>query len=231
MRRQRSTAVLRSHSTWTMTHRHCRAKKPINFQILPHPYRSHPEIRKSRHLFLLKMIAKRNRLPPQQQQHNRRHQLFCQVLRRRRHPVQRQLRQQQQRRQQLWLVIVIVMYKVMPRSHHHQRRFLLQCYHQRHQSNRLKLRPTSAVAVEAAVVKLRRRAAPSRRDRLRLHRRRRLHPAVEMRRQVRWEWPPPPHRQLFLQRHRKRHRLRPARALIALNTRFQSSSRRRQHRR
>lgn len=228
MRRQRSTAVLRSHSTWTMTHRHCRAKKPINFQILPHPYRSHPEIRKSRHLFLLKMIAKRNRLPPQQQQHNRRHQLFCQVLRRRRHPVQRQLRQQQQRRQQLWLVIVIVMYKVMPRSHHHQRRFLLQCYHQRRQSNRLKLRPTSA---EAAVVKLRRRAAPSRRGQLRLHRRRRLHPAVEMRRQVRWEWPPPPHRQLFLQRHRKRHRLRPARALIALNTRFQSSSRRRQHRR
>lgn len=150
----RSTAVLRFHSTWTMTHRHCRAKKPINvssaplqvdaavpmgmvnvimsvsssvkFQILPHPYRSHPEIRKSRHPFLLKMIAKRNlRRPRPRQQHNRH---------RRRRPVQ-----QQHRRQRLWLVIVIVMYKVMPRSRHHlqhpQRRFLLQCYHQ---SNRLK---------------------------------------------------------------------------------------------
>uniref|UniRef100_A0A8D8F1Q4 (northern house mosquito) hypothetical protein n=1 Tax=Culex pipiens TaxID=7175 RepID=A0A8D8F1Q4_CULPI len=148
MRRRRSTAVLRFHSTWTMTHRHCRAKKPINFQILPHPYRSHPEIRKSRHPFLLKMIAKRNlRWPrPRQQQHNRH---------RRRRPVQ-----QQHRRQRLWLVIVIVMYKVMPRSRHHlqhpqRRRFLLQCYHQ---SNRLKLSPTSA-EVAAAVPTLKRRPA------------------------------------------------------------------------
>lgn len=133
MRKRRNPAILRSHSTWTMTHHRYRVKKPINFQILPRPYRNHLEIRKNRHPFLSKMIAKRNRerwpQPHPLYQHNR--PLLSSMLR---HPVLNQ----RQRHQRLWLVIVIVMYKVIPRNH--LRRFLLQYYNPPHNCQRRKAR-------------------------------------------------------------------------------------------
>lgn len=135
----------------------------VKFQILPHPYRNHPEIQKNRLPFLLKMIAKRNREQRSQSQPrlqpNRL--LMSSILRR---PVLSQ-RQLQQR---LWLVIVIVMYKVISRNH--LQRFLLQYYHPPHNDlqkkakvNRLKV----VTVATAAVLRLKRKVSSKRRkDRL-----------------------------------------------------------------